>query len=411
MVQILPFGALPKADLIVDAVYEGEPGGLLSGEALAHLLPGVGNQGGFRASGSGDDKKFVALFTSGEDKDWPDDLDPNTGRFVYYGDNKTPGHELHTTQRRGNRILRRVFDLLHENAPRRSKIPPFLVFSRYATPSSGRSVQYRGLAVPGFTGLPSTEDLVAVWKTSEGQRFQNYRAVFTILDVPQVSRAWIDDLKTGSIVSLHAPDAWREWVETGRYRALTATNTTDVRSREAQLPDTVTKANILEAVWRHFQYASPDFEAFAAWLFKMHDQNAIVDEITRATRDGGRDAIGRYRLGLRDDPVYVDFSLEAKCYRPPLNGQRGNSVGVRDVARLISRIRHRQFGVLVTTSVVGKQAYEEVRKDRHPIVFVCARDIVNILTTAGLNTVEVVREKLENEFAIRNPTFPMETGP
>ena len=411
MVQTLPFGALPKADLIVDAVYEGEPGGLLAGEALSHLLPGVGNQGGFRASGRGDNKKFVVLFTSGEDKDWPDDLDPNTGRFVYYGDNKTPGHGLHTTQRRGNRILRRVFDLLHESAPRRSKIPPFLVFSRYATPSSGRSVQYRGLAVPGFTGLPSTEDLVAVWKTSEGQRFQNYRAVFTILDVPQVSRAWIDDLKTGSVASLHVPDAWRDWVETGRYRALTATNTTDVRSREAQLPDAVTKANILEAVWQHFQDAPRDFEAFAAWLFKMHDQNAIVDEITRATRDGGRDAIGRYRLGLRDDPVYVDFSLEAKCYRPPLNGQRGNSVGVRDVARLISRIRHRQFGVLVTTSIVGKQAYEEVRRDRHPIVFVCARDIVNILTTAGLNTVEVVREKLENEFAIRNPTFPMETGP
>ena len=304
-----------------------------------------------------------------------------------------------------------MFDLLHESAPRRSKIPPFLVFSRYATPSSGRSVQYRGLAVPGFTGLPSTEDLVAVWKTSEGQRFQNYRAVFTILDVPQVSRAWIDDLKTGSVASLHVPDAWRDWVETGRYRALTATNTTDVRSREAQLPDAVTKANILEAVWQHFQDAPRDFEAFAAWLFKMHDQNAIVDEITRATRDGGRDAIGRYRLGLRDDPVYVDFSLEAKCYRPPLNGQRGNSVGVRDVARLISRIRHRQFGVLVTTSIVGKQAYEEVRRDRHPIVFICARDIVNILTTAGLNTVEVVREKLENEFAICNPTFPMETGP
>ena len=411
MVQTLPFGALPKADLIVDAVYEGEVGGLISGEALSHLLPGVGNQGGFRASGRGDNKKFVVLFTSGEDKDWPDDLDPNTGRFVYYGDNKTPGHELHTTQRRGNRILRRVFDLLHESAPRRSKIPPFLVFSRCATPSSGRSVQYRGLAVPGFTGLPSTEDLVAVWKTSEGQRFQNYRAVFTILDVPQVSRAWIDDLRVGRTDSINAPAAWREWVETGKYRPLTAENTTDIRSREAQLPDTGTQTAILESVWEHFRDAPRAFEAFAAWLFKLHDQNAIIDEITPATRDGGRDAIGRYRLGLRDDPVYVEFSLEAKCYRPPLNGQRGNSVGVRDVARLISRIRHRQFGVLVTTSIVGKQAYEEVRRDRHPIVFVCARDIVNILTTAGLNTVAIVRDTLEHEFDIPTTTCQTETDP
>ncbi|MCP1762460.1 O-acetyl-ADP-ribose deacetylase (regulator of RNase III) [Bradyrhizobium japonicum] len=36
--------------------------------------------------------------------------------------------------------------------------------------------------------------------------------------------------------------------------------------------------------------------------------------------------------------------LEAKCYGS------GNSVGVREMSRLISRLRHRQFGVLVTTS-------------------------------------------------------------
>ena len=30
----------------------------------------------------------------------------------------------------------------------------------------------------------ATADLVAVWKTTKGQRFQNYRAVFTVLDAP-----------------------------------------------------------------------------------------------------------------------------------------------------------------------------------------------------------------------------------
>ena len=145
--------------------------------------------------GRGEDKRFVVLFTSGEDKDWPDHLDLNTGRFLYYGDNKKPGHELHATQRKGNEILRHVFDLLHGNPPQRCRIPPFLVFRKYRTNASTRSVQYRGLAVPGFEGLPATEDLIAIWKTSDGQRFQNYRAIFTILDVPKISRAWINDLK------------------------------------------------------------------------------------------------------------------------------------------------------------------------------------------------------------------------
>jgi hypothetical protein len=43
-------------------------------------------------------------------------------------------------------------------------------------------VQFRSLAVPGATGIASTEDLVALWKSSRGQRFQNYRALFTVLD-------------------------------------------------------------------------------------------------------------------------------------------------------------------------------------------------------------------------------------
>ena len=172
MIRIVPHEELPDADLIIDAVYEGAAGGQLSGEALSKLLPGTGNLGGFRAAGRGDDKKFVALYTSGEDKDWPDRLDLHTGQFLYYGDNKTPGYGLHDTRPGGNRILRRVFDLLHSTRPDRSRIPPFFIFKKYSTPASARSVQFKGLAAPGFSGLPATADLVAVWKTSKGQRFQ-----------------------------------------------------------------------------------------------------------------------------------------------------------------------------------------------------------------------------------------------
>jgi hypothetical protein len=319
---------------------------------------------------------------------------------IYYGDNKRPGHELHDTQRGGNAILRHVFALLHASPPHRSRIPPFFVFRKYPTAVSARSFQFKGLAVPGFPGMPATADLVAVWKSSEGQRFQNYRAVFTILDTDKIGRAWIRDLEAGNSLSANAPGAWSEWVNRGRYRALVAESTTVIRSQEAQLPDSEEKRSILEAVWRHFMDAPVAFEAFAARIFQMHDQRVIVDEITRAVVDGGRDAIGRYLLGLSDDPVYAEFSLEAKCYRPALNGEGANTVGVKEVSRLISRIRHRQFGVLVTTSVVARQAYEEVREDRHPIIFFSGGDIVNILMTNGFNSREVVEQFLKNEFAV-----------
>lgn len=400
MVRIVSYENLAKADLIVDAVYEGEMGSRLSGEPLSELLPGIGNLGGFRAAGRGDDKRFVVLYTSGEDKDWPDRLDLSTGQFVYYGDNKTPGHELHDTGPGGNRILRHVFQLLHSASSNRARIPPFFVFKKYATPLSARSIQFKGLAVPGFRGLPATSDLVAVWKTSDGQRFQNYRATFTILNVPVVRRSWLDNLATGDSLSANAPESWSEWARKGRYNALTSESTTVIRSQEAQTPDTPLKIAILYAVWKHFQDAPHAFESFAARIFQMHDPHVIVDEITRASVDGGRDAVGRYLLGLNDDPVYAEFSLEAKCYAPGIRGMTANTVGVKEASRLISRIRHRQFGVLVTTSIIGRQAYEEVREDRHPIIFLSGKDISDILTTNGYGTPQLVQELLNNEFAV-----------
>jgi hypothetical protein len=400
MNQIYSHSRLPTADLIVDAIYESSADGQLSGEPISKLLPGSGNMGGFRASGRGERKNWVVLFTTGEDRDWPDSLDLNTGKFIYFGDNKTPGHELHNTRAGGNRVLRYAFSQLYDETNPRVHVAPFFIFKKHQTKDGARSVQFKGLAVPGFPGMSATDDLVAVWKSTDGQRFQNYRSTFTILDVPVVSRAWIADLVSGKPNTSNAPKAWQDWLATGIYRPLVAEPTTVIRSAEQQTPDTPLKASILECVWKHFQNTPIVFEAFAARIYQMTDSRVIIDEITRGAIDGGRDAIGRYLLGLADDPVYAEFSLEAKCYRPPINGVAPNTIGVKEVSRLISRIRHRQFGVLVTTALVARQAYEEVREDRHPILFISGRDIAEILISNGFNTVERVAALLSSEFKV-----------
>jgi hypothetical protein len=393
--NVVPFTALATADLTIDAIYEGGSAGSAADDPINKLLPGVGNMGGFRAAGRGAGKRLVALYTSGEDRDWPDLLDSATSRFTYYGDNKKPGHELHDTPRGGNALLRHVFGLLHCGA--QIDIPPFLIFEKCPTEKSGRSVRFRGLAIPGFVGRSATEDLVAVWKHSEGQRFQNYHATFTVLDIATIPRPWLNALLTGEQPREQLP-VWQRWQEDAIYRPLEAAATTHIRSIEEQTPNTKNEIAILEAVHQHFCDRPHAFEDFAAWLYRLHDERVVIDEVTRNSVDGGRDAIGRYRLGLDSDPVFVDFALEAKCYQPPLNGKRGNTVGVREVARLVSRLRHRQFGALVTTSVVARQTYDEVRSDGHPIIFICGRDIAQILIRQGYQSLKSVENLLANEF-------------
>lgn len=84
-------------------------------------------------------------------------------------------------------------------------VPPFLVFTKGM---KGRDVVFRGLAVPSIIGLAS-DDLVAVWKSASGQRFQNYRATFAILNVAVISRSWIIDVQRGQKFTADAPAAWR----------------------------------------------------------------------------------------------------------------------------------------------------------------------------------------------------------
>jgi hypothetical protein len=75
-------------------------------------------------------------------------------------------------------------------------------------------------------------------------------------------------------------------------------------------------------------------------------------------------------------------------------------VGVREMSRLISRLRHRQFGILVTTSYVDSQAYREIKEDQHPIVIISAIDIVGLLKSHGHADHAAVGNWLRAEFPI-----------
>jgi AspBHI-like restriction endonuclease len=93
--KAIPLESLSGADLIVDAVYQGGRKGNAGDDPLPKLMR-VDSQGGFRYRGKIKGKlELLVLTTSMNDPDWPDALDPETGIFTYFGDNKKPGRDLH----------------------------------------------------------------------------------------------------------------------------------------------------------------------------------------------------------------------------------------------------------------------------------------------------------------------------
>jgi hypothetical protein len=378
------FEELGCAPIVVDAVYEGSGVVGHGADPLTRLVPGCSNQGGFRSVRGQrfGDCALLVLSSSVRDPDWPDVLDSEQGIYTYFGDNKRPGHELHDTPKRGNLLLRDMFAAL-SSVHQRKNMPPVLVFTKTG---EGRAVRFRGLAVPSGN---VSDGLVAIWRQTAGQRFQNYRARFEILDCSEVPRSWIEALSRGhrNVADVAAPDVWKRWVERGDVRRLRAPRTIQFRTKPQQLPSATDLVGnqLLQIVTDSFcegsRWSPHDFEFVAAELFRAIEPRTFDIEITRSTVDGGRDAVGKLRIGgdeQHSDGIATEFALEAKCYSV------NNGVGVKELSRLISRLRHRQFGVLVTTSYLAQQAYKELREDGHPVVVISGIDVVRILCDLGI---------------------------
>jgi hypothetical protein len=172
-----------------------------------------------------------------------------------------------------------------------------------------------------------------------------------------------------------------------------ATATLEYRTKAQQLPDSSGDLEVLHAIHTFFADRPHDFEECAATLARMLLPDITSLDLTRPSRDGGRDAIGMLRIGQGTTSIVADFALEAKCY------QSSNSVGVREMSRLISRLRHRQFGILVTTSYVDLQAYREIKEDRHPIIVMSGVDIIALLRNNGYSGVASVLAWLKEGFS------------
>ena len=378
-INIIPYEDVPTADLLVDSVYKAGEDKDLRSEVLSKLMH-IGNVGGFRKCKKSingkkiNDVGYVCIFSTGEELEWCDELDRTLGRFIYWGDNRKAGNPIDKTSLGGNAFLQDIFRSL--SAGNRYAIAPIFVFQKY----TGRDAIFLGLAVPGDRRTRPQDALVAIWAQNSAGRYQNYKAIFTILDVSFIDRRWLDDLEAGiGYDSPYAPDVWKKWVDKGTYKPLiTDKNPVQYRRAYEQLPSLNSPQHeMLQSIIEYFKNPY-EFEACACKIAQMMDPNIIYIDQTQRARDGGRDAVGKYRVGPQSGGIELEFALEAKRYNIE------NPVGVKETSRLISRIKNRQFGIFVTTSYLGSQAYKEIIEDQHPVIVISGKDIIDILVSSGI---------------------------
>lgn len=365
------------------------------------IRKGINNSAGFRVvakrssetqSGAkaATDLAFIVLVTTFGEHEWPDSLDRETGEFIYYGDNRHPGTAINQTALNGNRYLEEMFRLLHDG--KRNHIPPLLVFE--STKIEGRShMRFLGLAAPGGESLTASDDLVAVWRLKGTNRFMNYKARMTILREQKIDRQWLVDLVEGvaSTESKHCPKAWKRWVGTGFYDALAIERSRTPRPKKDQLPSDPFEKEILRTLFEELN--DREFEFASAELVKLMDERFIELEVTPQSRDGGRDVIGGYRVGHDPHQVRLSVFVEAKRWQPT------SSVGVKPMSRLISRLKHRDLGVFITTSFFDGQVQQELIDDNHPVLLLSGGDVARLLAAKGMakgsltNWIASIRER------------------
>lgn len=189
--------------------------------------------------------------------------------------------------------------------------------------------------------------------------------------------AWINDIEQGNAFdSIYAPKVWKDYIRKKKYSPLLSRILAYKIGIEAQMPQEPIKDKMLEALHDYFieKDRGYSFEQFARDIVEYLDEAVVNIETTRPFKDGGFDAEGRYRIFKNvENSVFVEFYMQAKCY-----GKK-TGVGVTDTARLISRIKNRQFGIMVTTSYISDQAYKEVCEDGHPIVFINGKNIIDYI--------------------------------
>ncbi|OYR73750.1 restriction endonuclease [Halorubrum ezzemoulense] len=330
---------------------------------------GIRNSGGIRAivnSATGE-REFLVFVSSqergGPQNPWEDVINREEGIVRYWGDAKARDNP-NPENANGNRWVKSDYcETYAQDA--REDAPPVLLFEK---PRSGE-VTFQGLCI-------LTEVSIERYKSGD-DTVVNYLFDLAILDADTVDLEWIHrKARTG--VDVGGPDAWNEWVDSGRVRRYSIYKDR-IRPKDTQVPDSDYQP-LLEDIRSRLDdpKKGEKMEYLIQFLLDTLPNFSQVEQ-TPTSGDRGVDLEGRIDL-LPDAPLgSTDTGMEFKAQVKNI----GSSVSGKELSRLASRVEDGEIGLFFTTSHYTKQAQGE-NLSAYPIRLFSGGDIVKLLAQTEL---------------------------
>ncbi|KKF39905.1 hypothetical protein FK85_24875 [Halorubrum saccharovorum] len=330
---------------------------------------GIRNSGGIRAivNSTTGEREFLVFVSSqergGPQNPWEDVINREEGIVRYWGDAKARDNP-NPENANGNSWVKNDYCETYAQDARKDA-PPVLLFEK---PRSGE-VTFQGVCI-------LTEISIERYKDGD-DTVVNYLFNLAILDVDTVDLEWIHR-KSRTGVDVGGPDAWNEWVDSGRVRRYSIYRN-QIRSKDAQLPDADYQP-LLDDI--RSQLDNPKkgekMEFLVQYLLETLPNFSQLEQ-TPTSGDRGVDLEGRIDL-LPDAPLgSTDTGIEFKAQVK----NKGSSVSGKELSRLASRVEDGEIGLFFTTSHYTRQAQEE-NLAAYPVRLFSGGDIVKLLAQTEL---------------------------
>jgi hypothetical protein len=342
-----------------------------------------------------------------EQSPWRDLIFQEEGRVMYNGDNKSSEKRANETY--GNKkVLENLSLYFSKNRIERLKAPPILVTK---TIKIGTKTGFRQFIGIGIINEPPV--LVHQYEKSSNNVFTNYQFEITLISLAPddtLNWDWIDDRRNKNISDedslKNAPKNWIRWVQEGSdivskiqlkiksYRLINESEQRDLQPKNKKL--------VYDLLNIHYPDPISDgirFEALASFITTLYfsDKNYFRGWITVGSGDRGVDFVGRLDIG---HDSFSNTSIivlgQSKRYKNSISGER--------LTRVASRMTRGYIGVVVTLDVFTKQAQEEIKDDKLPIILINGKKVSELLLTyinkSGKTLTEIVKE--QDEWAKNN---------
>lgn len=340
---------------------------------------------------------------------WHDIFDSDNGHILYFGDEKTPGHD--PAKKAGNAALLAQFQV-HASGDNniRKSATPIIFFER--VPINGVAKGF--LRFHGF-GVIERVNLITQFDQKSGKSFSNFAYDFTVLSLASEHElfdwSWISDRRNQSLnlseTLRHAPVSWRRWV-TGGPATLSKLRRRVAKQRvlpksEQQPEKNSVEEKILKIILDYYAEKKHQFELLASEVARrtMAKSGARYSEgwITQRSGDSGTDFVARLDIGTGFATTKLVVLGQAKCeaLNTPTSG--------RDVARTVARLKRGWIGVYVTTSFFSDRVQEEIIEDQYPIMLIhgrhLAEEVARAANEGGHKTILDYLQKLDATYLER----------